>query len=280
MNALLVSINNLESNQMNCRSTVESTSNNDRMEGHVPPQMYHLKADVYPRSEVEASSPHLFQLLEHAHKHLDESSPKNCPAVGVLIEVEFLRELVQPFCDARGIDRIHVADELVAFMLPPEFESDLANLAMDMGGAFNHPTVSLARNSTYVCSPCLLVDVNGLGHSFPGALWVAAHELSGAMGPSGMGREAGVLWGWSPLVFVSGNTVVVGGFPLDTFEIGGFQAATISAQSYQPMEVYADDEIAAAKQLAQAVGETPWCEQLYPIDGVHVLAVNILRATR
>lgn len=280
MNALLVSINNLESDQMNCRSTVEASNNNEHMEGMAPPEMYHLTADVYPRAEVEATSPHLFELLNHALKHLDGMGPENCPAVGVLIEVEFLRELVQPFCDARGIDRRYVADELVAFLLPPEFENDLANLAMSRSGAFNHPTVSLADNRTYAGWPCVLQDVNGFGHFFPGVLWVAAHELSGALGSRDMGREGGPLWGWTPLVFVSGNTLVVGGFAVDTFDIGGFQAATISAQGYQRTEVYSDEEIEVAQQLAETFGETPWYEQLYPVDDAHVLAVRILRATR
>lgn len=266
---------------MNCRSTVEAASDNEQLVSFIPPAMYRVPMSIHTRSEVEATSPHLLELLTHALKHLDESVPENRSAVGVLVEVEFLTELLQPFCDARGITRRHVADEVVALMLPPEFEADLANFASNICGVFNHPTLSLAENRTYFGWQGRISDLDNSGRALPAAVWVGAHELSGALGPSSKEElDERPQWGWSPVVFVAGNTVVVGGFPVDVFEVGAFQAATVSAQGYMREDVYSDEEIEAAKQLAESDGDTPWYEQPYLVDGKHVLAVQIFRATR
>jgi len=64
---------------------------------------------------------------------------------------------------------------------------------------------------------------------------------------------------WVPIVFVAGNTVVVGGFWCDDlWEISGSSAGNGAGINYRPYRLWPDEEINRGTEKAKLTGNRPW----------------------
>lgn len=148
--------------------------------------------------------------------------------------------------------------QALVMMLPPEFEPVLNLLVMQEPEIFNYPTVDLQENRTYLGYSIILPRQSAVTE-----IWMSERALCGPLceclrtGPSGkvMSWPAEIRF---PVIMMAGNSLAVGGFEVNEYFLACAQAASMSARSSMPEELYPDEQLRIGAELATMVGPAPW----------------------
>lgn len=230
------------------------------------------RALVLNRKQVASGAFHFEGMLQDFlayFQNMGETEPA-CP--GITVKTQYVAPLLTQHWISQGILAADVCAQTLVIYLPPEFESDVALLAMCSPEVFNQCNTALRENATYL----------GWGYALPGTItgceiWVPEFNLNSALGEAFCHITQKSRW--ISVVMLAGDTVAFGGFLVTEELIGCAQGATMSAGSSMPEELYGPDELSVASKKAALVGLTPWFDTLWLMDERRVLAATVLACT-
>lgn len=204
----------------------------------------------YARSDFMQTFPELQALHEQVREDLPE--PQSfCLAVPERMVSELLYAWPNP-------DSELPKGTVLVFELPPEFEPILSSLVADTVAPFNQDTLDATANDSYVGWYAACSIASGQSHHESVAVWLDAIHFSYVLQTTDYAAEQRWPGRFQPVIMMSGASVSYGGFWMTDALGSGIQAATISAQSYDPEEVYSPDELTQMRQRALIEGPRPW----------------------
>lgn len=221
---------------------------------------------VYVREQAQALVP----ALGPARHQCRRAAARQCghipAAVGYIANTSRLMALLRDDLWNRGIQAHHLAPLAVVLELPHELEPDLGSLFVLQPQAMNMHSLDLKENDTY-----LAWRIEATSQP-PVELMLTWTSIAGAALSA---SRSGASWGWLPVVARSGDTTAVTGIVVDeSFDLA-IQAATNSAHSYRPSQLWSDEALAAAAGVAQEHGQRPWVHGEWVEDGRRLLGIDL-----
>jgi len=203
----------------------------------------------YARSDFMQTFPELQALHEQVRKDLPE--PQSfCLAVPERMVSKLLYAWPNP-------DSEPPKGTVLVFELPPEFEPILSSLVADEAEPFNQDTLDATANDSYIGWYAACSTASGQRHESV-EVWLDAIHFSYVLQTTDDAAEQRWPGRFQPVIMMSGASVSYGGFWMTEALGYGIQAATVSAQSYDPEEVYSPEQLAQRRQRALLGGPRPW----------------------
>lgn len=210
-----------------------------------------VKPLLQDRKHLAAAHP-IFEEMRSGVIRLIKAKDLQMPlSVAVLVAAELLQPtLRQHWLDA-GIEPGDVSAQALVVYLPKLFAGVAVEIAMKQPEVFNAEQLNLRNNETY-----LGWSVDLPGEVEPTVVRLPEYELYSAIQDAY--RYPTFEWGWMPVVVVAGDAVAIGGFLVDESFFMCLQGATMSAQNCKPENVYSENELQRAGELAGVHGLEPW----------------------
>lgn len=233
----------------NLTSTHAATNLQTGWPDHVSPSA--TTGRVMPRAEAFARTPTLEALASDVYSQLGEAKRGNDkPICGAIVHAsDALQGLLQDS---------DVGPQTLVMMLPPEFEPVLHFLVAQEPEIFNYPTVDLQQNRTYLGYSVILPRQSAVTEIWLSE-WMLCTPLCACLQEDVSETDTGPQAGKRlPVIMMAGGSVAVGGFEVDEYFVGDAQAASMSARSSMPEELYPDEQLRTGAELAATVGPAPW----------------------
>jgi hypothetical protein len=236
-----------------------------------PDHLDNTVAAVLDRAQVALTHPQIENLRAEAMEYQEEICDKRPTSLGVVYDTKLLRPLLEPHWHSQDLPADDVGPLTLVLYLPSYFGWPVVGkMAAQSPYCRNAPLLDLQCTTTY-----LTWDVQIPGEAQPTMVQVAV--LSGIQGAlNAAHRYPTHNWGWMPIVIVADNTVAVGGFVVDALMMDGLQAASMSAQSHCPEELYSKEEIRQAGERAAKDGTSPWVNDRWPGEQYWTIEPEVL----
>lgn len=215
-----------------------------------PAHLEAVKPLMQDRRHLAGSHP-IFEEMRSDVIRLIKTKGTQMPcSVAVLVAGELLQPTLLQHWQGAGIEAKAVSAQALVVYLPELF-AGVAHELVKQPEVFNAEQLNLRSNATY-----LGWSVELPGEDEPTVVQLPEYGLGSVLSDAYDCTTRG--WGWMPVVVVAGDAVAIGGFLVEESLMMGLQGAAISAQSCEPENVYSNDELQRAGELAGIHGLEPW----------------------
>jgi hypothetical protein len=245
----------------------------------IPARLQKPVAIMHDRAGLAARTCELEELIFGAKLSVLARYSAQFLAIGCTADVDPYASLLNQYYAANGIPAASACSRLLVIELPKAFETKIAAMVVQEPQVFNDVDADLQTSNTYLSwTTSMAAGEDGI--AVQNAMEVRVHEndlnaeMNIACGIVHASSEA--VWCWVPVVMVAGQKVAVGGFACDEAFVAGLQAATMSAQSYSPHDVYTPAELEIAAWDDEHDESCALFQRVSHIHGTDVLSVRVL----
>lgn len=217
-----------------------------------PAHLEAVKPLVLDRRHLAVAHPIFEELRLEVIRHIQAEGAQMPLSVAVLVAVGLLQPTLLQHLQDSGVETKDVSAEALVLYLPKQFAGVAHELATKQPAVFNAELLNLRGAATY-----LGWSVKLPGEEEPTVVRLPEHGMWGSV-LSNAYHYVTRQWSWMPVVVVSGDVVTIGGFLVEESFIMDLQAAAMSSQSCEPENVYSNDELQRADELACVHGLEPW----------------------
>lgn len=193
--------------------------------------------------------------------------------VAVLVDTLLIKSVLAEHWAHIGIESKDAGAKTLVLYLPKIYRDESVWVVTRQPDLFNAPQLNLRNNTTLAGwrvdlpgeaeSTIIRLPVFGLHSVFSEAYRPLTHK-----------------WGWMPMMVVTGDMVVMGGFLVDESFVMGLQDAAVSAQGSVPESEYSTGELQVAHERASVHGLEPWIYKRWHEDGQWTVQLELFSFTK
>jgi hypothetical protein len=227
-----------------------------------PAHLEVVPAQVLERKRANKSSPVLEESRLEVIRTIRAMGARMPIGVAVLEETSLLSDLLEPHWQGTGIEAADITKHAIVLYLPAIYSEAATKMLASGPGVFNALNLNLRNNGPYVGWYAYLA-----GETQPTMIRLPASDIFDELRHSRSNRYDEKEWEWVPVIVVAGDYLSVGGFAIDELFHGCLQAASTSASSTLPEEVYCESELQVAAEQASIHGLSPWQFTRWWVEG-------------